>query len=280
MANKANPLADNTNVQELFSIMKENGKDTAELTALLGYVKQMENFVKSAEGQIADMKSQIMDMKEIQKHPIKTALVNTVDFLQAKVAGVKSQLNRLRNSIVQACKNAVAAVKDTGVAVLDSLAGFAGIKKTCEQIQKDCNLAMARCDKSVSNIERFSNEYHQTGLHLKNMLRMVMGKDVEEKPKEAGALAKAMCAPYKAHKKCLNSICKTAGKAMDKLDVLNQNAKDIRQERQEHERKDPAAEHLTAYEAKAKEINAANAAAKGSNVLDFKPKTHDEAVTA
>jgi len=75
MANKANPLADNTNVQELFSIMKENGKDTAELTALLGYVKQMENFVKSAEGQIADMKSQIMDMKEIQKHPIKTALV-------------------------------------------------------------------------------------------------------------------------------------------------------------------------------------------------------------
>jgi len=290
MASNTNTLADNPYVQELFSILKENSKDTAGLTAMLGYVKQMEDFVKSAEGQIVDMKTQIGEMKEIQKHPIKAALANTAESLQAKVKGIKAQLNKIRNSIVEACKNTLTTVKNTGVTALDKIAGFLGIKKACEQIQKSCNQAMTQCDKSVAKIEQFSSEYHQTGLHLKNMLRLAIGKEAIETPKENGALAKSMCAPYKAQKKCLNSICKTATKAVDKLDALWINADDIRKERQAaqqakqitQERKDPAAEHLATYEAKAKQINAVNAekvAEKASNVIDFKPKL-DEAVIA
>ena len=284
MASNTNTLADNPYVQELFSVLKENDKDTAGLTALLGYVKQMEDFVKSAEGQIVDMKSQIGEMKEIQKHPIKAALTNTAESLQAKVTSIKDQLNKIRNSIVEACKNALTAVKNKGITALDKLAGFLGIKKACEQIQQNCNQAMTQCDKSVAKIEQFSNEYHQTGLHLKNMFRVAIGREAIEIPKENGALAKSMCAPYKAQRKCLNSICKTATKALDKLDTLSADANDIRKERQAaQERKDPAAEHLAKYEAKAKQINAANAekaADKASNVIEFKPKVTDEAVMA
>jgi len=286
MASSTNALAENPYVQELFSVLKENNKDTAGLTSLLGYVKQMEDFVKSAEGQIVDMKAQISDMKEIQKHPIKTALSNTAESLQAKVASIKDQLSKIRNSIVQACKNTLTAVKNRGITALDKIAGFLGIKKACEQIQKDCNQAMNRCDKSVNQIQQFSKEYHQTGLHLKNMFRVAVGKEALEVPKENGILAKSMCAPYKAQKKCLNSICKAANKAVEKLDALWVNADDIRKERQAaqqarqavKEQKDPAAEHLAKYEAKAKQINAVTAE-KASNVIEFKPKTA-EAVMA
>src|SRR5215469_7585049 len=80
-------LATNPHVQELFGILKENDKDTAGLNALLAYVSQMEGFVKSATEQISGMKNQIEDMKEIQKHPIKTALQNTCNSLETRVTG-------------------------------------------------------------------------------------------------------------------------------------------------------------------------------------------------
>jgi len=283
MATSNNALADNTYVQELFSVLKENDKDTMGLSALLGYVKQMEDFVKSAEGQIVDMKCQISEMKEIQKHPIKAVMQNTCESLEKQVTGIRAQLNKIRASIVEACKNVLTAARDKGITVLDKLADFFNIRQACEKIQKDCNQAMARCDKSVGKIEQFSKEYHETGLHLKNMFRVAIGKEAHEAPKENGALAKSMCAPYKAHKKCLDSICKTATKAIDRLDSLWISADDIRKEREDKQAgKNLGAEkHLAEFGAKAKQINAATAeksSDRASNVIDFKPKVADEAV--
>ena len=283
MATNSNALADNTYVQELFSVLKENDKDTAGLSALLGYVKQMEDFVKSAEGQIVDMKCQIGEMREIQKHPIKAVMQNTCESLEKQVTGIKAQLNKIKASIVEACKNVLTTVRDKGITVLDKLADFFKIRQACEKIQKDCNQAMTRCDKSVGKIEQFSKEYHETGLHLKNMFRVAIGKEAIDKPKANGELAKSMCAPYKMQKKCLDSICKTATKAIDKLDTLWISADDIRKEREDKQAgKNLGAEkHLAEFEAKAKQINAANAdktADRASNVIDFKPKVADEAV--
>jgi hypothetical protein len=274
----ANALAENPYVQELFSVLKENDKDTAGLTALLGYVKQMEDFVKSAEGQIVDMNCQIGEMKEIQKHPIKAVMQNTCESLEKQVTGIKAQLNKIRANIVEACKNVLTAVRDKGITVLDKLASFFHIKQACEKIQKDCTQAMAQCDKSVAKIEQFGKEYHETGLHLKNMFRVAIGKEVVEKPKENGVLAKSMCAPYKAERKCMNSICKTASKAAAKLEELGKSAAEIRQEREERsaDKSQGAEKHLAEFEAKAKQQNAATA----DNVLDFKPKAQDEVVMA
>jgi hypothetical protein len=281
---KANLLADNPHVMELFSILKENDKDTAGLNALLSYCMQIDKFVENAEKQIADMNAQIADMKEIQKHPIKNALQNAADSLQARVTGIKAMLNNIRERIVEGCKNAIQAVKDTGVTALDKMAGFFHVKQGFEAINKSCAEGMERCDKSVANIERFSSEYHATGLHLKNMGRMIIGKEPIETPKEIGKMAKAMCTPYKTEKKCLNSICNTANKAIAKLEDLGKNAADIRQERQERQaakgRDNPSAEHLAEFELKAKQINAEKSLEKSGKVIEFKPKTADEAVMA
>ena len=276
---KQNLLADNPHVMELFSILKENDKDTAGLNALLAYCLQIDKFAENAEKQLADMKSQLDEMKEMQKHPIKTALQNTVESLEKQLTGIKAMLANIKERIVEGCKNAIQAVKDTGVTALDKMAGFFHVKQGFEAINKSCTDGMARCDKSVANIERFSAEYHATGLHLKNMGRMIIGKEPIETPKEMGKLAKSMCAPYKAEKKCLNSICNTANKAIAKLEDLGKNAAEIRQERQSAKGRDnPCAEHLAEFEAKAKQINAEKAAEKSGKVLEFKPKVQDEAV--
>ena len=55
----ASTLSQNEYVQELYSILQDNGRDTSGLSALIGHVSEMENFVKRAEDKIADMKSQL-----------------------------------------------------------------------------------------------------------------------------------------------------------------------------------------------------------------------------
>ena len=156
-------LADNLYVKELFTTLKENDKDTAGLTALLSYVKHMDDYVKTAENQISDMKLQISELKEIQKHPIKTSLNNTSKSLEARISVIREQLDKVRSGIVEACKNAIQAVKDNGTISLGKLSDFFHIKQGFEAIQKETTTGMNQCDKSVGNIERFSSEYHKAG---------------------------------------------------------------------------------------------------------------------
>ena len=276
---KTNTLADNSHVQELFGILKENDRDTTGLSALLSYVKQMEDFIKSAEEQITDMRSQMAEMKEIQKHPIRTALNETAQSLDLRVTGIKAILESIKERIIEGCKNIIQAVKGTGVTALDKMADFFHIKQSFEAINKNCTESIERCDKSIATIKTFSREYHAMGLHLNNMGRMIIGRNPIETPKEMGMLAKSMCAPYNIGKKCLCGIRSAANKAVDKLEDLGRNSADIHRERQAVKmRNSPCAEHIAAYEAKAKQINTEKAAEKAGKVIDFKPKPKDEAV--
>ena len=52
MSENTAPLSENQYVKNLFSILKDNGKDTSGLTALLGHVNKMESLIKSAEDRI------------------------------------------------------------------------------------------------------------------------------------------------------------------------------------------------------------------------------------
>ena len=97
------PLSENQYVQELFSVLQENGRDTTGLAALIGHVSEMENFVKRAEDKIAEMKSQLSEMKEVQNHPVKATLQTAIKNLELKVAEVRERLTELKNNIVEAC---------------------------------------------------------------------------------------------------------------------------------------------------------------------------------
>jgi len=192
------PLAENEHVKELLGILRDNGKDPSGLAALINHVGEMESFVKLAENRIAEMKAQLDTMKEVQDHPIKHALQNAIKTLETKVAEIKTHIAELKANIVEGCKNAVAAFKEKGAAVLDRLASFFNIKGFLKAIDKDNDISIRCNDKAIAKIETFSKEYHATGRHLKNMGRMIVGKQPIDTVKESGKLAKAVSAPYRA----------------------------------------------------------------------------------
>ena len=79
-------LFGNEYVSQLFNILRENGKSTAGLGALIDHIGEMEQFIKNAEIKIADMKMQLDEIKEIQNHPIKTSLKAAIKSLESIVA--------------------------------------------------------------------------------------------------------------------------------------------------------------------------------------------------
>ena len=215
-------LINNEHVKELFGILNENKKDTTGLAALINHIKDMEDFVKNAEHKIADMKNQLDTMKEVQNHPIKTALQNTIKALETKITEIKAHLSELKTNIVEGCKNAVNAFKEKGAAVLDKLASFFKIKNGLQAIKNNAVKSIDNCDKSTAKIEAFAKEYHTAGRHIKNMARVITGKKPIDTVKESGKLAKVVIMPYKAHKAALNGLKKIVDKAIIKLEQFEQ----------------------------------------------------------
>jgi hypothetical protein len=216
----AQPLAQNGYVQELFSILQDNGRDTTGLSALIGHVSEMENFVTRAEQKIAEMKLELSEMKEVQNHPVKTALANAIKTLENKVAQVKEQLSGLKQNIAEGCKSAVPAFREKGISALDKLASFFHIRSGLKALEKSAEQSVRQCDRSIERINEFADQYHTAGRAIKNLGRMFVGKDPIDAKKEAGIPAKSIAAPYKAEKALMAQISKSAGAMTGKLDRL------------------------------------------------------------
>ena len=252
-ADNGGSLMENEHVKELFGILQENGKDTSGLAALINHVAGMEDFCVQAENKIASMKTQLDEMKEVQDHPIKTALQKAIVSLETKVAEIKAQIVELKTNIVEGCKNAVAAFKEKGAAALDKLASFFGIKSGLQAIKNSTVKAADGCDKACAKIETFSKQYHTAGRALKNMARMVVGKEPIDAVKESGKLAKAVSAPYRAEKACLLGIRKQCDKMIAALNNLEKSAEASRGEQGAKSKKPTMLERLEAKKNEIKE---------------------------
>ena len=191
----------------------------------------MEDFCKQAENKIVEMKSQLDEMKEVQNHPIKTALQNTIKALEARVSEIREQIAELRVNIIDGCKNAVAVFKDKGIGALDKLASFFQIKSGLQQIKNNTLAATNDCDKALIKIEAFSKEYNKAGRAFKNIARIVVGKEPIDAVKESGKVAKVISAPYRAKIACMGGIRRAANSAIEKIDKLSLTAESKREEK-------------------------------------------------
>ena len=232
MNDSSTKLLENQHIKELFSILKENGKGSAGLTALIMHVYEMENFVKRAEDKISDMKSQLAEIKEVQAHPVKAQLSKATNTLEIKVAEVKEQLSELKNSIILGCKNAVNSFKEKGITALDKLASFFKIKDSLQELKTSIDNITNKDDKAIAKIEAFAAEYHSAGRAISNMARVAVGKEPLGAKKEIGKLANTLAAPYKAQKSVLTSLKISIDKAITKLEKLEVTASEKQTERE------------------------------------------------
>jgi uncharacterized protein YukE len=235
MGNTKAELAENGYIKELFAILKDNDRDTSALAALLDHVGGMENYIKRTEAMMGDMKKQIAEMKEVQNHPIKSALKNTVNSLEKRLSGMKEMLGNLKDGIVEGCKNAVKAFKEKGITALSKLSDFFFVREKLADLSKNADEAIKADNKSIAKIEAFSEEYHKAGRNIGNMFRVLRGKEPIDRVKEQGRLSRALSAPYREHRASVLYIKKMTEKAVTALDRLERGgrAEPARNDRQE-----------------------------------------------
>jgi len=228
MADTSAPLADNHYLKELFTILRDNGRDTSGLASLLEYVSGMEQWLHHAESQLTHMRRDLAGMKEIQNHPVKNKLKQAITALEGTIAEVRKRLGELKSAIAEGAKNAVSAFKEKGVAALDRLASFFHVKGIMQRLRKSLTEGIRSNTQVMADIEAFSKSYHQAGLGMKNMTRVLRGKETEQEAKPVGKLAKTLQAPYRAMRSALAGIRKAVDAAIGKLEQLEQTATDRR----------------------------------------------------
>jgi len=210
-------------IQVLLQLLNDNNKQeqVAALISLINNVKTMEDTIKSCASTISTMKNQLVTLKEVQSHPIKTIMTNDITKLENGANTIRSICNRIKQDILDGCKSVIEAVKDKGIAMLNNIATYFGVKDFCEHVETKAQNTITRCENSIAKIEAFSTEYHKAGNAIKNLGRMLVGKETVDANQKAGELTVVICSPYREAINRLTIIRDNATDSIQKLDKLS-----------------------------------------------------------
>jgi DNA repair exonuclease SbcCD ATPase subunit len=214
----------NKDVIELLKILQYNNAPTRnDFMALLKQVQEMESQLKAAVSELTAMRRELAEAQE-QNHPAKNILQKAVIAMQAQVLELREKLAELKESVISGCKEAIAAFKEKGMTALDSIARFFKIKPILENIRGALDESIKDDDKVIAKIEAISTEYHQAGLHVKNMGRAIAGKEAAQEAKPPGKLAAVVSYPFRTERKIFSDMKKSAETAIGAIARLEEKA--------------------------------------------------------
>lgn len=216
------PILENEAVKELLAVLRENqAPGGKELLEAIGHVAEMEKQLVGAVEELKAMRQELQGMKE---NPLKRALQNSVKALEANVAALRERLSELKGAVIEGCKKTLAAFKEHGISALAGAARFFHLKPAITALRGSMEAGIKTDEKALAKIQAVSAEYHEVGRHLKSLGRALMGKEAVQEAKEAGRLAKAIAAPYRAERACLLAARNSLDRAAAILEKLERAA--------------------------------------------------------
>ncbi|MCL2078756.1 MAG: hypothetical protein FWH17_02810 [Oscillospiraceae bacterium] len=221
---KSAALMDDPNVKELLSILKDSGRSPRELLDVIGSVTRMEQELSAALKGLNAIQGELSTMREERDHPVKTMLEKTSRSLTATVKGLFARIKAIKDGIVNGCKRAVAAFRDTGAVALNNLAQYFDIKQNLLDQRDDLNAAIEQTRKSIGKIEAAAEQYHTAGRAIRNIGRAMRGEAPIPDVKPNGKLARLLESPFAAQMNHLRDSLRSVNKSLARLDKLEKAA--------------------------------------------------------
>lgn len=216
------PIAENGQVQALLALLQEdNAPGCREFAELVRHVSGMERQLSDA---LEELQAVRRKMQEVQDHSLKAILQKSSRALEGNVDAMRLRLSELKGQIIEGCRNILEDFKERGAAALDGTARFFHLKPALEAVQNAAGNSIQACDSAVSRLDAFSKEYHEAGLHLKNMGRSLMGKPAETEIKDSGKIARAFTGAFVVERVFAAAVSRRAGQAVDALARLERAA--------------------------------------------------------
>ncbi|HBF2106320.1 TPA: hypothetical protein KN012_001090 [Clostridioides difficile] len=216
------PIAENEQVKELLALLKENNAPGyEEFSKLIGHVSEMEQRLSEA---TEELKAIRQEMQGLQNHSLKESIQKSCKDLEANVAVMRQRLSKLKEQIIDGCRNILTDFKERGAVALNGITRFLHIRPALEAVQNASEKGIQACNRAVSRIDAFSTEYHEAGRHFKNMGRTLQGKPAEAEAKENGKLASIFKGGFKVQRTFIASISRSAERSLNTLARLEQTA--------------------------------------------------------
>lgn len=216
------PIAENEQVKELLALLKENNAPGyEEFSKLIGHVSEMEQRLSEA---TEELKAIRQEMQGLQNHSLKESIQKSCKDLEANVAVMRQHLSKLKEQIIDGCRNILTDFKERGAVALNGITRFLHIRSALEAVQNASEKGIQACNRAVSRIDAFSTEYHEAGRHFKNMGRTLQGKPAEAEAKENGKLASIFKGGFKVQRTFIASISRSAERSLNTLARLEQTA--------------------------------------------------------
>lgn len=218
------PITGNKDVKELWSFMKNNNiKEAKDLLDVVKQINKMEQHLASAVNELAAMRAEL-EKAEKASHPVRQALRNCVIKMQSQVLHLRDKLAELKQGFIEGCREAMAEIKEDGIAALASTVRFLKVRAVLEETRQDLTDYIGLDDASIKEIENASTKYHKVGLYLKNIGKVIADKDTLTEAKPIGNIAKAFALPYRAERNCLAKMKQAVEKALDSIGRLESRA--------------------------------------------------------
>lgn len=213
-----NSLLDDVYVKELIAILIEQKISTDELRAIVGHVGEMERQLGVAVTELTNMRQEMAMLR----HPLKTSTLKVIHALETKYGEVKARLDKVKTGIVDGAKKAISEFKEKGASVLLRLASFLHIREGLEMVRDIMQHDIWADEKTISDIADASGVYHKIGRDVKNLMRIIQGKEISQEVKPEGRVAALAQAVFKLDKAQLSFNIRCIDKVFDALNRLEQ----------------------------------------------------------
>lgn len=218
----ATPIAENEQVKELLALLRENKTPGYEdFLQMIDCVTAIEQRLRSAVGELEAIRQDIQNM---QDGTLKSSLKGACRSLEATIAAMQQKLSELKTKLIEGCKHILSGFKQRGVLALNGIAQLLHLRPAIEAIRVGAENCEQQNNRAMAKIDAAAAEYHETGKHLKNVGRSLIGKDPMQESKENGKVAEAIKVPHRACRTLMRGIQRASERASNALTRLEKKA--------------------------------------------------------
>ena len=179
-------------ILELFQVLESNGmkKELQEVGTLVEYLENMESKFGEVLSELQEVKTQLAQMED---KGIAATTTRMVEKAEDKIQEIGDQFAKVKSYLIQSAKYAVSVFREKGTEALRSAVSAMKVPAVLSALKESLHSGMENMDKSAKKMESVGNEFHAMGGHLKNIGRILIGKErkePEQRNPDKGILAK------------------------------------------------------------------------------------------
>lgn len=233
------PLTENPLIVELLGILAKNKatEQYVEFSQLVSCVSAMEEQLNQTATELSAVMQELRTLQNSLSKEDKASLSSLSASLGTAVKKGREQLNSLKGRILRAAQTTVKGLKDRGVIGLAGALEALGVRKAITALQNHFGSTARTVETGIARMEAVGQELRGVGSHVRNIGRVLSGKERQEAEQSRGEMA--VLAPFRHIRDALRKAENLAGQAVGSLEKL---------ERSANERKPSIKEALKDYE--------------------------------